>query len=227
MQSTYIEGGMRPDDTILGNSSFDKVHKIRIEDSTVGFGDGELWRLPEILLAATESYKKQTMEAYRSAINLFISNNGKVVYPVALDTAAKVTFEGKGGYGINRKSPGQTKLQGMRQDATPSESLSRAIAAVREATGPDNVDRVLREHNLDVILVPTDSHITTVAALAGYPIATMPLGYLEESGRPFGLSIISTAHSEATILGVMNAWELADPKRRQIPAALLKYESKL
>lgn len=54
----------------------------------------------------------------------------------------------------------------------------------------------------------------------GYPIGTMLLGYLKESGRPFGLSVLGTANSEAVILGVMNAWEAADTGRRRPPPPL-------
>lgn len=48
----------------------------------------------------------------------------------------------------------------------------------------------------------------------------MPLGYLKDSGRPFGLTIVGTANSEAVILGVMNAWEAANPGRRRPPPLL-------
>jgi len=48
----------------------------------------------------------------------------------------------------------------------------------------------------------------------------VPLGYLHESGRPFGLDIVGTANSEMVILGFMNVWEKAEPKRRRVPPLL-------
>jgi len=60
--------------------------------------------------------------------------------------------------------------------------------------------------------------------MAGYPIGTMPLGYLEETGRPFGLSVLASAHQEATILAVMAAWEKL--MTRKIPAPLSNWNSK-
>jgi len=54
------------------------------------------------------------------------------------------------------------------QDADVSpKSLEEAIVAVRKAAGHDNIDRVLLEHDLDVIIAPSDSQCTTVSALAG------------------------------------------------------------
>jgi amidase len=142
------------------------------------------------------------------------------------------------------ESPDQSKLISMQNNDTPPDFLAKAILAIRNAAGLENIDRALKKHGLDVIIAPTDSPITTVAALAGrpslspkreykdtdlagYPIGTVPLGYSEESGRPFGLDIVGTANSEAVILGVMNAWEAADPQRRRPPPLLENWESKL
>lgn len=42
---------------------------------------------------------------------------------------------------------------------------------------------------------------------AGYPIATMPLGYLDYNGRPFGLCGIARAHQDNVLLKMQSAWE--------------------
>jgi amidase len=133
----------------------------------------------------------------------------------------------------------------MQNNATPPDFLAKAIPAMKKEAGPDNIDQALKKHGLDVIIAPTDSPITTVAAhagrsfpspkreykdifrtdLPGYPIGTVPLGYLKESGRLFGLDIFGTANSEAVILGVMNALEAADSQRRRPPPLLENWES--
>lgn len=43
--------------------------------------------------------------------------------------------------------------------------------------------------------------------LSGYPIASMPLGYVENTGRPFGMAAIASAHKEATLIKVQSAWD--------------------
>jgi len=49
--------------------------------------------------------------------------------------------------------------------------------------------------------------------LAGYPVATVPLGQLDFNGRPFSLSAATTAHNEGKLLHFMSAWEAIFPKR--------------
>ncbi|KAI9772633.1 MAG: hypothetical protein M1840_000227 [Geoglossum simile] len=82
--------------------------------------------------------------------------------------------------------------------------------AVRE----DGVDKILREYNLDVIIGPADSDMETVYGISGYPVVTLPLGYLDLNGRPFGLAAITSAYGEATLLRVASAWEKTFSKRR-------------
>ena len=51
----------------------------------------------------------------------------------------------------------------------------------------------------------------------GYPIATLPLSYLETNGCPFGLVAMAGAHQEALLVQVQAAWESIAPKRRAPP----------
>ena len=52
---------------------------------------------------------------------------------------------------------------------------------------------------------------------AGYPIATLPLGYLDFNGRPHGLAAIAAAHDEARLIQLQSAWEAAFPARKIPP----------
>lgn len=60
--------------------------------------------------------------------------------------------------------------------------------------------------------------LATVAALAGYPVGTAPLGYARFSGRAFGVCFVARANQEALILSAMSAWEATFPKREPPPA---------
>ena len=62
-----------------------------------------------------------------------------------------------------------------------------------------------------------DGRIPTIAAAAGYPVGTMPLGYSKTNGRAFGACIISGAGGEAKILRAMNAWHATMPARKPPP----------
>ena len=43
---------------------------------------------------------------------------------------------------------------------------------------------------------------------AGYPIASLPLGYLDYNGRAFGMVAIAGANGEAQLFEVMSAWDI-------------------
>jgi len=50
-------------------------------------------------------------------------------------------------------------------------------------------------------------------------MATVPLGYLKESGIPFGMTVIAREHAEDVLLRFMSVWEATFPPR-QVPRPL-------
>jgi len=83
------------------------------------------------------------------------------------------------------------------------------------------IDSLLREHNLDVLIAPTlgpawttdlvngdhfTGSATMLAAVAGYPHLTVPMGQVR--GLPVGMSFIGPAWSESTLLAMGHAFEL-------------------
>lgn len=80
-----------------------------------------------------------------------------------------------------------------------------ALAENIRIGGKDGIDAVLRQYNLDALVVPSEGMVTTPPALVGisilrrmltvgYPIVTVPLGVLKKTGQPFGLSFIGTVY---------------------------------
>lgn len=84
------------------------------------------------------------------------------------------------------------------------------------------IDAALKAHNLDALVLPAPGFTTTPAAIAGYPIVTVPLGFYPENvtialagpetvypapGVPFGLSFLGTAFSEFKLVGFAFAYE--------------------
>ena len=45
-------------------------------------------------------------------------------------------------------------------------------------------------------------------------MAAVPLGYMESSGRPYGLQAIAPANEEGKLIRFMAAWERIVPPRR-------------
>ncbi|KAL0581675.1 hypothetical protein V5O48_000378 [Marasmius crinis-equi] len=102
------------------------------------------------------------------------------------------------------------------------------------------IDAVLKELNLDALVLPATVPATTPPAIAGYPIVTVPLGFFPDNvtirsagpltvypapGVPFGLSFLGGAFSEFELLGFAFAYEQETRtrlKRKAYPAAVPK-----
>ncbi len=85
----------------------------------------------------------------------------------------------------------------------------------------------LTRYDIDIIDAPSDSGLCQFSAARGknptiadssrrliyigFPIATLPMSYLDYDGRPSGLTIAAPAHKEALLL---NAWEDTFPARK-------------
>jgi len=91
----------------------------------------------------------------------------------------------------------------------------------------DGLDAALDAHRLDAIVAPAASPAnkidlvfgdpslggnSTIAAVAGYPLVTIPAGY--RAGLPVGLLFMGRAWSEATLLRLAYAFEQATEPRR-------------
>ena len=50
--------------------------------------------------------------------------------------------------------------------------------------------------------------------ISGYLVASLPLGYLDFNGRPFGLQIIAKAHQDVLLIQAQSAWEATFPKHQ-------------
>lgn len=82
-------------------------------------------------------------------------------------------------------------------------------------------EETLNKYEIDVIIGPGDSFFTAFAAANGFPVAAMPLSYLDLNGRPFGLMAMARAHQEPLLFKVLSAFESTFPKR-QPPKAFLE-----
>ncbi|KAF2105614.1 amidase signature domain-containing protein [Lophiotrema nucula] len=95
-----------------------------------------------------------------------------------------------------------------REDTEKNLNICKQWAAV------DGVDKVIKEHGIDVIVAPCDSFFAGVGVAAQYPLASIPFSYVESSGRPYGLHVIAKANEEDKIIKFMGAWEKTIAPRR-------------
>ncbi|KAI0044868.1 amidase signature enzyme [Auriscalpium vulgare] len=125
------------------------------------------------------------------------------------------------------------------ENTTVTPAYFAALAADKDLGQTRGIDGTLKKFNLDAILTPTDGFTSTPAAIAGYPVVTVPLGFQPDNvtatpanpvvengpGFPFGLSFMGTAFSEFSLISYAFAYEQATHtrlKRLAFPAAIPK-----
>ncbi|KAI0786932.1 amidase signature enzyme [Abortiporus biennis] len=124
------------------------------------------------------------------------------------------------------------------QSRVRDQDYYRAIAFNKELGRTRGIDAALQKHGVDVLIAPT-GEICRPAAIAGYPIITVPLGFFPAEtplspakpirytgpNMPFGISFTGTAYSEFKLISYAFAYEQATHARlRQLayPEAIPK-----
>jgi amidase len=117
----------------------------------------------------------------------------------------------------------EAESKGPLTDAQYREALEKNHRLARE----EGIDAVMKAHNLDAIVSPTDSpawmtdlvngdHFlggsSQLAAIAGYPHITVPAG--DVSGLPVGISFFGKAWSEPVLIKIAYAFEQATRARK-------------
>ncbi|KAL2285896.1 hypothetical protein FJTKL_07395 [Diaporthe vaccinii] len=123
----------------------------------------------------------------------------------------------------DKELPSRYPYQNLLEDAIDyskrisSDKYGECVRILRDVARTQGIDKTLAAHDLDVILGPMDGRMPTIAAAAGYPVGTMPLGYSRTNGRPFGMCIVAAAEDEDKILHAMKAWHATIAKRKAPP----------
>ncbi|KAF8523735.1 amidase signature enzyme [Hysterangium stoloniferum] len=125
------------------------------------------------------------------------------------------------------------------ENTTLNDAYFTALAFDKELGATNGIDATLKKFNLDAILLPTDGFTAGPAAIAGYPVVTVPLGFQPDGvvptmarptiskapGVPFGISFMGTAFSEFKLISYAYAYEQKTHnrlKRLAFPAAIPK-----
>ncbi|GJE93160.1 amidase signature enzyme [Phanerochaete sordida] len=114
------------------------------------------------------------------------------------------------------------------ENTTVDQAYFDALAADKDLGQTRGIDATLKMFNLDALILPS-SGSPGPAAIAGYPIVTVPLGFQPPNttlspaqptrstgpNQPFGLSFMGTAFSEFTLISFAFAYEQATHTRLQ------------
>jgi amidase len=108
-----------------------------------------------------------------------------------------------------------------------TEEYRKALAESKRLAQAEGIDKVMKEHNLDAVIAPTNGPAWTIdqvngdhfsgssssyPAIAGYPNITLPMGFVH--GLPVGISFFGKAWSEPVLLKIAYAFEQASKHRK-------------
>ncbi|KAI9294458.1 amidase signature enzyme [Neoconidiobolus thromboides FSU 785] len=193
---------------ILRNPYFDS-EAIRDQITTLNTtinklkGDKQLKIVDNLTIDASkiDPIKEFTMISYefKHYINEYLSNS---VTGESLNLSKIIEYNNK-----NNSTELNLYKQGLLLQAETTSNLNdpNYIQAKQEnvKAAKDAIDTILLENKLDVLLVPSDFNLGAFspAAVAGYPIITIPLDVNKEK-IPFGMSLYTTAEKDVTLLRV-------------------------
>ncbi|MHB1207794.1 MAG: amidase, partial [Rhodospirillaceae bacterium] len=135
---------------------------------------------------------------------------------------------------FNKQEPRELKWFGQdffetaeATSGTSDPAYVSALAAGKKLTGPDGIDKMLKDNNVTALVAPSGDptwlidlvngdhyggSASTIPAVAGYPHLTVPMGLV--SGLPVGLSFFGPAWSEQMLLSLGYAYEQATHARK-------------
>ncbi|KPM45951.1 hypothetical protein AK830_g653 [Neonectria ditissima] len=111
-------------------------------------------------------------------------------------------------------SPNQDGLTGLVKESKPDADVSEWLEHCKRWGATEGIDKITSQDGVDVVVCCSDSYFAGVSVAARYPMAAVPLGYIESSGRPYGLQAIAPAYEEAKLVKFMAAWDRIFPPRR-------------
>ena len=98
-----------------------------------------------------------------------------------------------------------------------------SLAKIKKATRDDGIDAVLAKDRLDGLVGPTNGAMWSIAAVAGYPFITVPLGLRENTAT--GMAFFGRPFSEPQLIKYAYAFE-QKTKGRTTPQFLPTYPKK-
>ncbi|KAI8723213.1 Amidase domain-containing protein [Fusarium sp. LHS14.1] len=108
----------------------------------------------------------------------------------------------------------QAGLEALLAESRPDNEVLEWLEQCKRWAATEGIDKVTSEKGVNVVVCCSDSYFAGVSVAARYPMAAVPLGYNESSGRLYGLQAIAQAYQEAKLVKFMTACECVFPRRR-------------
>ncbi|KAJ3575180.1 hypothetical protein NPX13_g4124 [Xylaria arbuscula] len=234
-------------DILLPGRDFQKYLKRSWHGIKIAYLDYDVWQFPDSVCEKTPAFDEQHKIAMDEAMKKAESLGAKVAFNAHLMSIPDITHtyntvtQGQIGrhqlrWVIERflslfNEPTMRTLKDLvefnknhaAKELPPDSEYDEGLKHLRKSTR-DAVEKCLERADADVIMASGESLMTTIAANAGYPIASVPLGFSSYNGRPFGMEIMARNGEEGKIFEVMSAWEATFPEGRIPPPQLVEWE---
>lgn len=96
-------------------------------------------------------------------------------------------------------------VQAQAKGDLSEKAYTDALAKIKKATREDGIDVVLAKDKLDALVTPTGGATWGIAAVAGYPYITVPVGLRESTAT--GMAFFGRAFSEPLLIKYAYAFE--------------------
>ena len=113
--------------------------------------------------------------------------------------------------------------QSTKKGGLSDQAYLDARAKMNKATREDGIDAVMTKDNLDALVAPTSGATWSIAAVAGYPYITVPVGLRENNVS--GMGFFGRPFTEPKLIGYAYAFEQLT-KGRVAPQYLATYPKK-
>lgn len=114
-------------------------------------------------------------------------------------------------------------VQSQAKGDLTDKAYTDALAKVKKATREDGIDAVMAKDDLDALVGPTSGASWSIAAVAGYPYITVPLGLRENTAT--GMAFWGRPFSDGLLIKYAYAFE-QKTRGRVIPQFLPTYPKK-
>lgn len=210
---------------VIQNELTSKAHLIRVLDKAlevftqngalieqIDFGDTSAWREAE--LGAFRYEFKKDLNAYLSKRSYDCKTLSDVIAFNLEHKREELTFFD------------QDLLEAADSCTLSDEEGEALVKKAKELAGPLGIDRIMDEHNLDIIVGietvpawvcdyvnsdPEHEVSGSIAAVSGYPSICLPAG--DVSGLPVGLVFIGRKYSEDSLIRTAYSFEQLSKKR--------------
>ena len=178
-------------------------------------------------VAFTASEYTVLLYEFKAGVNAYLA--GEVAPGAQVRTLEEVIAFNRKNPGENLPYFGQEHLERAQAKGPLTETdYLNALERNRRLAGPEGLDAVMDEHQLDALVAPTTTPAWPIdlvngdplrgssaksAAMAGYPLISVPAGFV--MGLPVGITFMGRAWSEPVLIKLAYAYEQATRVRRR------------